>query len=134
MDTYPMSTKDYKGLIIKKQWLDKILNGEKIWELRGFNTKYRGYIGLIESSSGKIKGIAKIKNSIKLDNNTFKNSYKKHKVPVQEYLDNPFYKTTYAWEIEVISLVDISYIHKNGATIFVKLDDNHEYVSKINSI
>lgn len=32
------------GLIIKKQWLDKILAGEKTWELRGSNTKVRGRI------------------------------------------------------------------------------------------
>ena len=43
-------------LIIKKEHLDKILNGEKTWEIRGSKTHKRGKIGLIQSGSGTIVG------------------------------------------------------------------------------
>jgi hypothetical protein len=47
-----------KGLIIKSPWIDKILAGEKTWEIRGSNTKIRGKISLIKSGSGMILGKA----------------------------------------------------------------------------
>ena len=31
-----------KGLIIKEKWLDKIFYENKIWEIRGSNTKISG--------------------------------------------------------------------------------------------
>ena len=44
------------GLIIKKEHLEKILRGEKTWEVRGRATRRRGPIGLIESGSGLVVG------------------------------------------------------------------------------
>ncbi len=38
-----------KGLIIRKEWLDKILNNGKHWEMRSTHTKQRGIIKLIEA-------------------------------------------------------------------------------------
>lgn len=40
-----------KGLIIKKEWLDLILSGEKHWEMRSNITLIRGDIALIQSKS-----------------------------------------------------------------------------------
>ena len=37
------------ALIIKKFWLDKILAGKKVWEVRSRSTKRRGWIHLAES-------------------------------------------------------------------------------------
>lgn len=47
-----------RALIIKKKWLDKILDEGKVWEMRATKTKVRGKIGLIESGSGMIVGEA----------------------------------------------------------------------------
>ena len=41
-----------KGLMIKSPWIDKILAGEKTWEIRGYTTETRGTIALIKSGSG----------------------------------------------------------------------------------
>lgn len=49
-----------KGLIIKKVWLDKILDEGKVWEMRTTKTKVRGKILLIESGSGTIVGEAQL--------------------------------------------------------------------------
>lgn len=38
------------GLIIRQPWLDRILDGQKTWEIRGTNTQIRGPIGLIQQS------------------------------------------------------------------------------------
>ena len=48
------------ALIIHKQWLRKILDGSKTWEIRGSKTTNRGEIALIQKGSGKIVGTCKI--------------------------------------------------------------------------
>lgn len=40
-----------RGLIIRKPWIDYILDGTKVWELRSTRTKIRGEIGLIEAGT-----------------------------------------------------------------------------------
>ncbi|WP_281975144.1 hypothetical protein [Halobacillus litoralis] len=40
------------GLLVQAPWIDLLLAGSKIWEIRGSNTKKRGRIGLIKSGSG----------------------------------------------------------------------------------
>ena len=45
-----------RALIVKKEHLDKILSGEKIWEMRSTSTKIRGRIGLIEAGTATIVG------------------------------------------------------------------------------
>lgn len=45
-----------KCLVIKKPWIDLILSGEKVWEMRSRPTNIRGRIGLIEQGTGLIVG------------------------------------------------------------------------------
>ena len=45
-----------RALIIRQPWLDMILSGEKIWEMRSKPTKITGRIGLIEQGTGFIVG------------------------------------------------------------------------------
>ena len=56
-----------KGLIIREPWIDYILSGKKVWEIRGSNTTIRGRIALIKSGTSTILGEANLINSIKLD-------------------------------------------------------------------
>jgi hypothetical protein len=49
-----------KGLVIRSPWIDKILSGEKTWEMRSRNTKIRGQIALIRAGSGQIFGTANL--------------------------------------------------------------------------
>ena len=46
-----------RALVRRRPWIDKILEGEKIWEIRGSRTSVRGQVGLIASRSGTVVGI-----------------------------------------------------------------------------
>ena len=48
------------GLIIKPEWIDKILSGKKTWEIRGNKTKIRGKIALIQSGTSEIYGTCEL--------------------------------------------------------------------------
>ena len=47
-------------LIVKEKWLNMILDGYKSLEIRGVRTHKRGLIGLIQSGTGEVKGIASL--------------------------------------------------------------------------
>jgi hypothetical protein len=49
-----------KGLLIKSPWIDLILSGKKVWEIRGKNTQNRNTIALIKSGTKTIVGLARI--------------------------------------------------------------------------
>ena len=44
------------ALVIKKNGLDKILSGKKVWEIRSSSTKRRGWIHLAQSKSESLRG------------------------------------------------------------------------------
>ena len=110
------------GLLIKKQYLDLILGGSKLWELRSRNTSRRGIICLIESGSGLIKGIADLNSTIKLDKTTYDDNYELHQIGIP-YEDCRWNK--YAWEFDSVEVLDhpIAYQHPQGAVIWVNLSD-----------
>lgn len=110
------------GLLIKKQYLDLILGGSKLWELRSRNTSRRGIICLIESGSGLIKGLADLNSTIKLDKTTYDNNYELHQISTP-YEDCRWNK--YAWEFDSVEVLDhpIAYQHPQGAVIWVNLSD-----------
>jgi hypothetical protein len=109
------------GLIIKKQWLDLILEGKKTWELRGSKTKKREEIYLIESGSGEIKGSCKLVDCIgPLSQEQFNNNTEKH----LNLSLHPTYKKTYAWVLTEPKRFEkgIKYNHPQGAIIWVNLN------------
>lgn len=74
-----------RALIIKKNWLDKIFNDGKRWEMRSRNTKIRGKIGLIESGSGLIVGEAKIVNTLRMKQENLVKQTDKHHVYIPAF-------------------------------------------------
>lgn len=44
------------GFVIRSPWVEMILDGTKIWEIRGRKTHMRGKIALIRGGSGLIVG------------------------------------------------------------------------------
>ena len=48
------------ALIIKPYWMGKVLDGSKTWEIRRGRCHIRGLIGLIESGSGTVVGVAEL--------------------------------------------------------------------------
>lgn len=110
------------GLIIKKPWIDKILSGEKTWELRGSATHKRGQIALIESGSGLVVGEVKLVNCLgPLTQNQFESNVKKH-CSSHSFLEIS-YKKVYAWVFEKPFRYKEPkpYKHPPGAIIWVKL-------------
>jgi hypothetical protein len=115
-----------KALIIDEPWINKILNGEKDWEMRSSGTTHRGLFGLIKKGSGKVFGVANLTGiSGPYDSEGLAQNADHHRVDSQRYND-PAYKWRYAWELSNIQRLDtpVDYIHKSGAVIWVKLDQS----------
>ena len=69
------NTEMAKGLIIRRKWLDKILNNGKHWEMRATQTNQRGIIKLIEAGSGHIVGECMITGSHKVSESLAEQSF-----------------------------------------------------------
>ena len=108
------------ALIIKKPWIDYILDGEKIWEIRGCATKKRGKIELIQSKSGLVVGCCDLIDCLKLSLEDYKKSIDKHCI---KNVDKLPYKSTFAWVVSNPLRYEAprKYTHPNGAVIWVKL-------------
>jgi ASCH domain-containing protein len=114
-----------RGLIIAEPWIGKILNGEKVWEMRGKRTKMRGPIALIKKGSKTIVGICHLDDvEGPFDSRELALNQSKHQVPSDIY-ESPDYKWRYAWvlsEIEPLAQ-PVPYKHASGSVIWVKLDE-----------
>lgn len=111
------------ALIIKKKYLDLILEGKKTWELRGSKTHKKGKIAFIESGSGQVIGTGELVDchgplsKEDLISNFNKTQYDPNNTQIK-------YKNTYAWEIKNAKRLDtpIDYKHPQGAIIWVKVE------------
>jgi len=108
-----------KGLIIKKQWLDKIFNTGKCWEMRSTRTKIGGLIKLIEAGTGRIVGEAMLAGCHEVSASVAAHSYEKHQVDDLSLLT----KWRFAWRLCNVKKYDkpIAYKHPQGAVIWAKL-------------
>ena len=111
-----------KGLIIRDPWITKILNGEKVWEIRGSITKIRGTIALIKSGSGLIYGTVELTDCIPCPPLRFKEHADKHRIEDESKAFR--YKSTWAWKVKnpIRYPEPIPYKHPQGAVIWVNLD------------
>ena len=111
------------ALVVKKKWIDRILEGEKTWELRGCNTARRGWIYLAESKAGGLLvGCARLVDSFRVPKNTFEQQIHRH--CVTNVKDVP-YRNMFAWVLEDAErfVEPFSYVHPQGAVIWVRLKD-----------
>lgn len=108
-----------RALIVKKHWLDKILNEGKLWEMRSTKTNVRGKIGLIESGSGHVIGEIEITGCSLYPIPKTKDLIKFHKVEDLELLN----KWKYAWYLSNPKryFKPKPYKHAKGAVVWVKL-------------
>ena len=65
-------------LLLKKNWLDLILSGEKTWEIRHCNTSKRGLVGL--GCKRHVYGHVEITDSFPADMDNFDTHFEKHQV------------------------------------------------------
>ena len=108
-----------RALVIKKKWLDLILDGRKTWEIRGSSTAKRGWVHLAESKAGgKLVGRAKLVASFPLSRSSFMKYYSKHRV---SSLDTVPYETPHAWVFADAEKFQrpFLYEHKQGAVVWV---------------
>jgi hypothetical protein len=113
-----------KGLIVKGQWLDLILDGKKTWEIRGSRTNVRGRIALIKSGTGLIFGTVELLGCTKLplSQRNLDDTKLLHCIDDLSRIKD---KKPYAWQMGFPIRFDkpIPYIHPKGAIIWVNLPD-----------
>lgn len=113
-----------KCLIIKKEHLDRILDGSKTWEMRSRMTKVRGKIGLIESRSGLIVGECEIYGCV--DMSCFSSKVLRDRFFGWHrcYDTSALEKWNKAWIVENAKRYDepIPYKHPQGAVIWVNVE------------
>lgn len=109
--------KPKRGLYIKKPWTDLILSGKKTWEIRGFNSKIRERIFIIESKTSLIVGECDIIDCIALSLKEFKESKDKHCVD-KNVLP---YKKTFALILDNVVKYNkpVPHKHKQGTVTWV---------------
>lgn len=108
------------GLIVEQRWLDLILSGEKVLEIRGTNTLKRGLVGLIKSGSNHVFGEVEIVNTFTIDRDAFHLYYQEHCVPDAGVVP---YKVIHAWCLARPKRYEkpVKYVHPRGAIIWVNL-------------
>lgn len=112
-----------RGFLVRQPWVDKILGGQKRWEIRGSPTRQRGWVGLIESGTGQVVGAVRIDDCRgPLDPKNFRDHADKHQVQLGPDENLP-YDPPYAWVIgEAVRLEEpVPYEHPQGAVIWVRL-------------
>ncbi|MAY42401.1 MULTISPECIES: ASCH domain-containing protein [unclassified Neptuniibacter] len=109
-----------RALVVRKPWIDLILNGQKSWEMRSRSTSVRGQIGLIEQGSGLIVGeccLDGVGESIKNFNIGY--GYQLHKIGDLELLD----KWHVPWVLSGARRYEkpVPYKHPKGAVVWVRV-------------
>ena len=117
-----------RALLIRHPWIDKVLDGEKCWEIRGSRTTVRETIALVPSGSGTVIGVCDIVDCIgPLTAEAFRKNAKKAGMRPSEAQPG-WYRQTYAWVLEKPRYLKrpVPYPHPPGAVIWVCLDDKVE--------
>jgi hypothetical protein len=116
-----------KGLLIRSPWIEKILEGRKIWEIRGSNTNIRGRIGLIRSGTGLVIGtcdLVDVKGPLSITE--LRRHVRNHLIPLDWLSGGLPYQNTYAWVLRDAKALPqpLPYNHPQGAVIWVKLAES----------
>jgi hypothetical protein len=108
-----------RALIVAEPWIDKILSGEKVLEMRTRHTTIHGRIGLIRKGSGLIVGDVWLGYSIKVkDPSVYQDGH------LIDYGQHPEYsRYNIAWPLSEVNKYynPIPYNHPKGAVIWVKV-------------
>lgn len=114
------------GLIIRPEPLEKILSGQKTWEMRGDPIYKRETIALIQRGSKAIYGVAEIIDSIgPLSREEMIANESRHRIEPFR-LDSPeVSKWRHAWVLANVRRLKhpVPYVYKTGQVKFVGLDE-----------
>lgn len=109
-----------RALIVRQPWIELILSGVKIWEMRSARTNIRGRVGMIEQGTGLIVGEVDLVDSIDpLTLITHQMHYDKHRIENYEKLLD----WSFPWVLENAERYKkpVRYKHPQGAVIWVNL-------------
>lgn len=109
-----------RALIVRKPWVDLILSGEKVWEMRSMATHIRGRIGIIEQGSGRVVGEVDLVDCFSnLSLQQLVEHTDKHRILDQRFL----VQWPIAWKLASPEryLRPLAYRHPSGAVVWVKV-------------
>jgi hypothetical protein len=117
-----------RALLVRHPHIDKILDGDKTWEIRGAKTTIRGTIGLIASGSGTVIGVCDVVDCVgpltqeQFQKNASKAGIQEGKAKLGHY------RQTYGWVLANPKYLKkpVPYEHPVGAVIWVTLDPDVE--------
>lgn len=116
------------GLLIREPWVSHILDGRKVWEIRGCNTKRRGPIALIKSGSLTVVGWCLLDDVVgPLTSEDMLAASNRHGMPTAEIRQSGMpYRRTFAWVLSEPRRLPsaMPYRHPNGAIIWVRFDSS----------
>ena len=116
------STPQYDlALVVKKEWLDLILSGQKTWEIRGTSTKNRRMVRLAQRGSGTLVGEVRIIDCVRVNLEDLPHHFEKHRI---SEIGTVKYRVIYAWVLEgaVRYPEPKPYVHPKGAITWIRLD------------
>jgi hypothetical protein len=114
------------GLLIRSPFVDWILSGRKVWEIRGSRTTNLGRIALIRSASGTVVGTCELAEAIgPLSVGDIKRNARKLGSTARDIGSRTPYRNTYAWVLKNVKRLrtPVPYRHPPGAVIWVRLPD-----------
>jgi len=114
-----------RGLLIKSPHIERILGGQKDWEMRSTRIQIRERIGLIRSQSGLVVGTAEIIDCIgPLDTSSMLASAHRHRLDAPGIRDGLYDKWCYAWVLSGVRALErpVAYQHPVGAVKFVTFE------------
>lgn len=115
-----------RGLVIQARWLDKILSGQKTWEMRSRATAIIGPVALIEKGSRTVVGVSRLTGcGARLDADGMRATVDKHGIPLAEIPEAAERGWTVPWHLADARRLPfpVPYQHTNGAVVWVRLDN-----------
>lgn len=114
------------ALIIDTPHIDRILAGDKTWEMRSKNCTVRGTIGLIRKGSGQVVGLVDIV-GVKgpLTRDELLANLDRHRRTAEQVDDPGLAKWNIAWVMENARALarPVAYVHIKGAQSWIRLDE-----------
>jgi hypothetical protein len=112
------------ALLIRAPYIDWIMDGSKVWEIRGSRTTKLQRIGLIQSGTGKVVGVADLVDVIgPLRRADFISNARKLGPRKSEISRRSPYARPYAWVLKGARRLKtpVRYKHPSGSIIWVTL-------------
>src|SRR5688572_15918979 len=105
------------GLVVRSPWIEKILSGEKTWEIRSKPNSTTGQIALCKGG-GPIVGTCTIHRSIALSREEFRKNFDKHRVTEEKLAEFYGDRPVFAWPVSDVRPLSapIRYKHPGGGS------------------